>query len=443
MEQQRLKRLLGRGFSVATCVGLIVGLGILRTPGEIAEVVSNPWAYIGLWLAGGAFVFLTVLTVAELFAMTPKSGGVYTLVRHAYGPYPGFVIGWTDWMALCASNALKAVVLAEYAALLFPALSDMVTPLALLVSSVFATLQLGGVRLGANIQQTAAVGFGFIMMGLALALFYAFLSDGTATVAMEASTSVSTIAQYGPVVAAVIYTYDGWFAPTYFGGEMKSGARASADGAIRGILIVIAFYLILNLALVLAVPLQALVGHDLALAGAIEIVYGPGAGSFVVVAALFILLAHQNLLYMNTSRTLYALSVDGLGTGHATGVSGKGTPTGAVLFSWLATVLIISAGGFNLLLSLTAFLFVVNYVAVMIGVFRLRQLAPDEDRPYRAWGYPVVGVILTLGWAALAVFVAVTNVRSVGYAIALVAVSAPAYWWLKRRRSLGAEQPVA
>ena len=70
MAQQQLKRLLGKGFSIAVCVGLIIGLGILRTPGEIAATVSNPWVYMLLWVAGGVFVLLSVLTVAELFAVT-------------------------------------------------------------------------------------------------------------------------------------------------------------------------------------------------------------------------------------------------------------------------------------------------------------------------------------------------------------------------------------
>ena len=75
MGQQQLKRLLGKGFSIATVIGLIVGLGIMRTPGEIARTVSDPVVYMSLWIGGGLFVLLTVLTVAELFAMTPKSAG--------------------------------------------------------------------------------------------------------------------------------------------------------------------------------------------------------------------------------------------------------------------------------------------------------------------------------------------------------------------------------
>lgn len=440
MAQQQLKRLLGKGFSIAVCVGLIVGLGILRTPGEIASAISNPWIYMSLWVAGGTFVLLSVLTVAELFAITPKSGGIYQLVRHAYGPYPGFVIGWVDWMSSCGSTAIKSVVLIEYIALLRPEITPFVTPLALLINTMFAGLQLGGVKLGAAIQQSAAVGFGFIMLGITIALFYAFFSDGTAVASSvtAADAAHSKVARYGLVAAAVIYTYDGWFAPTSFSGEMKEGGRATALGSIRGVLIVIGIYLSLNLALVLAVPLESLAGHQLALSGAIDMVFGGNAEILIIFAALFILMSHHNTQYMIASRTIYALSVDGLGTDRATSVSDKGTPTGALLFTWLTMVALILVGGFAFLLSLTTFMFIVTYLATLIGVYRLRRKEPDIERPYRAWGYPVVGIFCIAVWTVMATFIGFMEPESVLFAIVLALVSAPVYWWLKRVHHLSA-----
>jgi len=434
MAQQQLKRLLGKGFSIAVCVGLIIGLGILRTPGEIAATISSPWVYMSLWVAGGAFVLLSVLTVAELFAITPKSGGIYQLVRHAYSPYPAFVIGWVDWMSSCGSTAIKSVVLVEYAALLYPELTPFVTPLALLINTLFAALQLGGVKLGAAIQQTAAVGFGLIMLGIAVALYYAWFANGTAVADPQTvvDAAQSKVARYGLVAAAVIYTYDGWFAPTSFSGETKEGGRATAMGSIRGVMIVIGVYLFLNLAVVLAVPLSALSGHNLALSGAIDMAFGGSAGMFVIFAALFILMSHHNTQYMIATRTIYALSVDGLGSDHATGVSDKGTPTGALLFTWLAMMLLIIVGGFAFLLSLTTFLFIVTYLATLAGVYRLRRKEPDIERPYRAWGYPVVGVVCIVVWTVMAAFIGFMEPASVIFAIGLSLVSVPVYWWLTR-----------
>ena len=208
------------------------------------------------------------------------------------------------------------------------------------VTSGFALLQLGGTRLSGNVQNGASIGIGLIVVSLAIALFYGFLANG-GTVDAPASISFSGtpgMAAIGLTVAAVVFTYDGWYAASYFSGEVKSGGRAVAIGSLQGAAIIMALYVLLNLALVLSVPLPALAGHKLALAGALDLVIGAGAGTIILLAAVFILLAHQNLQYMIASRILYSLSADGLGSRHATGVSDKGTPAAAVIFSWLLVV---------------------------------------------------------------------------------------------------------
>ena len=118
MAEENLTRALPSRFVLAVVVGGVIGLGILRGPGEIAEVVPGPSLYLALWLFGGLFVLLSTAVTAELLGMTPRSGGAYALIRHAYGPYPGFVIGWVDWMSFAADLALKAVVIMEFIAII-------------------------------------------------------------------------------------------------------------------------------------------------------------------------------------------------------------------------------------------------------------------------------------------------------------------------------------
>lgn len=433
---QQLKRALGRGFGIAACVGTIIGLGILRTPGEIASTVQEPWLYMGLWAAGGAFVLLTILVVAELISMTPRSGGPYALVANAYGPYPGFLLGWTDWLANCAAGALKAVVLMEYAALLMPQLRPFIVPGALIVNSTFALLQLGGVRIGGGIFQIAAAVFGLILLAVSAALLG---GEAVAPPAADGPTVLRTSigwAHYGIVVAAIVFTYDGWVSASYYSAEVDGGARSSAIGSVRGTLIVIGLYLLLNGVLVANIPLALLDGQELALAAAMDLMYGAGAGNFIVLAALFILVAHQNVQYMGASRVLYALSVDGLGSRRATGVSRRGTPTGAVLATWALTSGLILAGGFGFLLNMSALLFIVGYVAMVLGVFRLRRRYPDQPRPFRAWGFPLTGFVCAAGWIGIAAFVGLMDLRSAAYGLGLAAASVPIFLLLKARRGL-------
>ncbi len=431
--QHSPRRTLGSGFTLAVVVGGIIGLGILRTPGEVAALVPDPLMFVSLWLFGGLFILLSTVVVAELVSMTPRSGGTYALVRRAYGPFPGFVIGWVDWLTFVADIAFKAVVVTEFASLLIPAMGQWQTPLAILVSSAFAALQLRSITLGAKIQQIAAAVLALIVVGFTLALVFAESAVGSN--ATSVPHAANGLGAWSLVIASIIYTYDGWYYAAYFGGEIKGGGGAVARACIKGTVIVILLYVFLVTALAWKVPLTSLAGNELALAGALEIVISPLASTFVVVAAIIMLLAYQNLNYMGTPRILQALAVDGLAIRRAGEISKGGNPIFAVLLSWGLSIGLIMVGGFDFLLHLSVFFFLFLYVFLIAGVIILRLRQPDADRPFRAWGHPWSTYTCLIGWLLIALFQAVAEIHNAVYAAILVAISWPVYRILMRSGS--------
>jgi APA family basic amino acid/polyamine antiporter len=424
---------LSSGFTLAVIVGGIIGLGILRTPGEVAAVVSDPLMFVALWVLSGLFMLLSAVVVAELVGMTPRSGGTYALVRRAYGPFPGFVIGWVDWLSFVADIAFKAVVITEFVALLIPATGPWQTPLAIMVSSVFAALQLRGIALGAKIQQIAAAAMALIVVGFTLALVFAESAvSGNATSVPYAANGLSA---WSLMIAAVIYAYDGWYYAAYFSGEIKGGGGAVARSCIKGTVIVILLYVFLVAALAWKVPLTSLAGSELALADALEMAVSPLASTVVLVAAIMMSLAHQNLLYMSTPRILQALAVDGLAVRRAGEISKGGNPVFAVLLSWGLSVGLILIGGFDFLLHLAIFFYLPLYVVLIVGVIILRSRQPDTDRPYRAWGHPWSTYTCLFGWLLIALFQAVAEIDTAAYAAIMVAISWPVYRALVRSGS--------
>jgi APA family basic amino acid/polyamine antiporter len=424
---------LSSGFTLAVVIGGTIGLGILRTPGEIAAVVPDPLMFVSLWVLGGLFVLLSAAVVAELVGMTPRSGGTYPLVRRAYGPFPGFVIGWVDWLTFVADIALKAVVVTEFAALLIPAAGQWKTPLAIMVSSVFAALQLRSVALSAKIQQIAAAVIALIIVGFTLALVFA--ESAISSNATSVPHAAHGLGAWSLVIASIIYTYDGWYYAAYFSGEIKGGGGAVARACIKGTIIVILLYVFLVAALAWKVPLASLAGNELALAGALEMVVSPLASTVVLVAAIVMLLAHQNLLYMATPRILQALAVDGLAVRRAGEISKGGNPIFAVLLSWVLSVGLILIGGFHFLLHLSIFFFLFIYVVLIVGVIILRSRQPDADRPYRAWGHPWSTYTCLFGWILIALFQAGVEIDTAAYAAIFMAISWPVYRILVRSGS--------
>jgi APA family basic amino acid/polyamine antiporter len=431
--QYQPRRVLSSGFTLAVIIGGIIGLGILRTPGEVATVVPDPLMFVSFWVLGGLFILLSTGVVAELVGMTPRSGGTYALVRRAYGPFPGFVIGWVDWLTFIADIAFKAVVATEFAALLVPAVGQWKTPLAIMVSSVFAALQLRSIALSAKIQQIAAAALALIVFGFTLALVFAesAVSSGVALVPHTAN----GLGAWSLVVASIIYTYDGWYYAAYFSGEIKGGGGAVARACIKGTVVVIVLYVFLVVALAWKVPLTSLAGNELALAGALEMVVSPLASTVVLVAATVMLLAYQNLLYMATPRIIQALAVDGLAVRRAGEISKGGNPIFAVLLSWGFSVGLILIGGFHFLLHLSVFFYLFLYVLLITGVIILRSRQPDADRPYRAWGHPWSTYTCLFGWILIALFQVGVEINTAAYAAIFVAISWPVYRAVVRSRS--------
>ena len=432
--QHRPRRILGSGFTLAVVIGGTIGLGILRTPGEVATVVTNPWVFVSLWVLGGLTSLLCAVVYAELIAMTPRSGGTYALVRRAYGPFPGFVIGWVDWLSFVGDIALKAVVVVEFAAMLFPATRLWQTPLAIMVSSVFAALQLRGIALGAKIQQVAAAALALIVVGFTLALVFAESAVGDAT---SVPATVTGLGAWSLVFASIIYTYDGWDYPAYFGGEIKGGGGAVARTLIKGVVVLTLLYVFLAAALAFKVPLASLAGKELALASALEMAVSPLASTVVLVVAIVMLLAHQNLMYMSTPRILQAMAVDGLFVRRAGKISKGGNPIFAVVLSWGFSVGLILIGGFHFLLHLLVFFSLGITVVLIAGVLILRVRQPDADRPYRAWGHPWSTYASLIFWILLTLFQAVAEIHTAAYAVVFVAISWPVYRFLVRSRNTG------
>jgi APA family basic amino acid/polyamine antiporter len=436
-EPTQFKRVLSSSFAISVCVGGIIGLGILRTPGEIAAVVPDPFMYVLLWLLGGLFALLSISVIAELVAVSPRSGGVYVLIKRAYGPYAGFLIGWADWLSFGASIALKATVLVEYIALLIPSISGFHTSLTVLITSLFALMQLFGVRLGAGIQQVAATAMAIIVVGLSIALLFATSTPGSSEILLPSTPGLS---EFGLVAAGIIFTYDGWMGASYFGGEIKGGGGAVARACVKSVAIVLLLYVTLNAVLAFSVPLEQLADQELALATALDIAFAPGTGTVVIIAAILILLAHQNLNYLQAPRILFALSEDGFGTKRAARVGPKGNPIFAVVLSWALAVSLILMGGFEFLLNFNVLLFVFIYVALLLGVVRLRKRDPQTPRPYRAWGHPYSTWFCIVGWSLVTAFMMISAPESALSTMMMVAISWPVYFAMVRyRKSLNQE----
>jgi APA family basic amino acid/polyamine antiporter len=434
----RLLRVLGAGFGLAVTFGGVIGMGILRQPGQVATHLPHVGLFLAAWVAGGAYALLGTLSVAELAAMIPRSGGFYVFARRAFGPYPAFVVGWTDWLSVCGTTAGAAIYLGEYAAPLISATAGAQTAVALGAVLAFGVLQWQGIRLGGATQDLTS-----LLKGLAfLALVASFFALGPRHAVPREGMAWHWPALTAVVLAlqALIYTYDGWYNPIYFGEEVEEPGRTQPRAMIGGILSVTAIYLLLNAAVLYVLPIDRLAGQELAIGAAAEAVFGARAATVVSGLTIISMLSLVNANNLMAPRVLYALSRDGLFWKHGTAVNRGGTPTVALVLSTLAALAFIVTGTVDQVIAVLAFFMVTNYTLAFVALFVLRRREPDLARPYRVPLYPwLTGAVLALSLAYLAGAVWSDQENSV-YALLVLGASYPAYrllrWWFGGRAVL-------
>ncbi|HEX8069243.1 MAG TPA: APC family permease [Pyrinomonadaceae bacterium] len=433
-----LLRVLGVAFGLAVIVGGVIGMGILRTPGEVAARLPDARLFLGVWLLGGLYALAGTVSVAELGTMLPRSGGWYVFARRALGEYAGFVIGWSDWLSTCGTVAATALVVGEYAGALAPRLAGREVAVASCAAVVFALLQWRGVRWGARTQELTSLlktlGFGALIVAC-----FVFGGQNTdvappAPLPPDVPHGLALLPALVLALQGVIYTYDGWYNTIYFGEEVRDGARNIPRAMLGGVLLVIAVYLTLNAALVYAAPVGRFAGAPLAVGAVAAALFGATGATLVNVLAAVSLLAILNAYTMTAPRILFAMSRDGLGWRPATAVNRGGTPTVALLLSTLVVAaMIVFSGTFARMLAALAFFFVTNYAVAFLAVFVLRRREPDAPRPYRAWGYPWTTGAALVGSVAFLCGAVAGDTRNSLYALALLAVSYPAFALLRRR----------
>ena len=427
----RLLQILGVAFGLAVIIGNTIGVGILRTPGDVATHLPDTRWFLGAWLLGGVYALLGALSLAELGAMVPESGGQYVFVRRALGEYAGFAIGWSDWLSSCAAMALVTVSMGDYSAAIWPVLGGKAVAFAILVVLVLTVIQALGIRAGDVTQQITSLLKTIVLLALA-----GVCLAWTPPVAETVTTVAAHPIGFGAIVLAlqgVIYTYDGWNGMLYFGGEVKNPGRDIPRAMAGGVLAVIAIYLLLNVAFVHVLTPARMAGESLVAATAAREIFGEKGDTVVRGVLLISLLSAANAILLIASRLPFAMSRDGLLWRGFEKVSPGGTPRPSLIASALATGLLLVTGTFDQILALAAFFYVVQYTASFVSVFVLRWREPETPRPYHAIGYPWVTGVLVVGSLAFLVGNVLSDTRNSLVELGLLVASYPVYLVVRQR----------
>jgi APA family basic amino acid/polyamine antiporter len=446
-----LDRRMGPFDAAAIIVSNVIGGGILFTPPQVAALVPGALLFLSTWATGGLLAFAGAMAYAELAALRPRAGGEYVYLREAYGSAASFLSGWTSFVAgFSGAIATSAVVLTFYLGRFIPAAAN---------GTPFFTLPLlpGTLALSFSPQTIVAVaaiaGLAWIhrrgigpgrLVGNVLAAFktlalVVFVALGFAIGAGDARhlSGGSPVSGTGWLLALipVMFTYSGWNAATYVAEEIREPGRNVPRALALGTSAVIVLYLALNALYLFVFPIADLAqvkGNVLEVVG--DRLLGGSAGSIMGIVGLVSLLASISAMTLAGPRVYFAMARDGVFVPSAGRIHARyRTPSVAIVAQAVWSSLLVLSAKADALVNYTGFSIVLFSGVAVVALFVLRAREPQADRPFRAWGYPVLPALYVVVSAMILVNGLVKNPGPTGAGALVIAAGVPFYVWFRKR----------
>ena len=427
-----LLRVLGLVFGLAVVLGGVIGSGIMRAPGLVAQAFTTAPLILAAWTVGGLVTLLAAMPLVEAGASVPLAGGPYPIAERAFGRAAGFFTGWIGWLQYGASSAFIASVFGEYVHRLglLSQVSTHVLACALILT--VAAINWTGTRVSGASQSVASgiKGGAFIVLTIIL-----FLSAHAAPPAVAPHTAAA-ITGVGAAVMAVrlIYqTYAGWDGAIYFSEEVHRPDRNVMRATFLGIGLVTVVYVLVNAAVLHVLTPAQVAGSALAVGDAAKVSLGHVGDTVITALGLFSLAAIVNLQTMASTRITYRMARHGALPAWLGEVAPGGTPRNSLLVLVLMSGTFAATGGYESIVRIYAPWSIGVILIVCLAAIRLRYAEPDLPRPWRMPLFPWIAIAASLVQAALVALVMWDDPVS-GALSALAAVAPlPLYFLFARR----------
>ena len=433
----RLPRNLGLWSAAAVLVGTTIGSGIFKVPSVVAKDLGAAGPMILVWALGGLVTLTGALSIAEMAAAFPRSGGIFAYILESEGRFWAFLYGWSELTVIRAS-AIGGIstIFAQYFGHFVPLSIQGERYVAAVTIIVISALNYVGISYAAVLMNfTTVLKYG-ALIGLTL---FAFTAGTHATPAAPSAIAVTGSAILTALVP-VMYTYDGWSNLSFIGGEVRDPGRNLPRALILGTGAIVVIYLLVNLAYLYLLPVPAIAGAERVAAAAAERIPLFGSAGAAIIAGMVMVscFGSVNGSLMTGPRVFFAMSDRGLLFPVIARVSPRFRTPGVAI--WLAAALAVAYVLQNSFAQL-ADRFVLGtwpfYALAVAGVFILRRKRPDLPRPYRTFGYPVTPALFLIASIGMMVNGLVTNPRDNGVTFGIILAGVPVYWlwkwWGKER----------
>ena len=430
-------------------VGSMIGSGIFLVSADIAHQVASPGLLLVVWVVAGIMTVICALSYGELAAAMPHAGGQYVYLRESLGPLFGFLYGWTMLLVIqTATIAAVAIAFAKFTAVIVPwfSASDWIWKigtfgpwelwfgslgpynvglnhqnLLAILSIVFLTwVNTLGLRTGKIIQNIFTVaktgslamlvllGFWFSTQAAKSANFTDFWRNAGLSVMHpyppdNPSWLIGTLTLVGVAMVGSLFAMDAWNNVTFTAAEVKNPSRNLPLSLAFGTGLVIFLYTLANIAYLRVLPISGDPQGATVLARGIEyaadgrvatavmqVIFGPAGAILMALAIVVSTFGCNNGLILSGARIYYAMAKDRLFFQSVGNVNRNHAPGVALVIQCIWASILCLSGTYGQLLDFLIFAVVLFYILTLFGLFLLRWKRPEMNRPYRAFGYPVL-----------------------------------------------------
>jgi APA family basic amino acid/polyamine antiporter len=451
--------------------GSMIGSGIFIVSADITRNVGSAGWLVAVWLLTGFMTLTAALSYGELSAMFPKAGGQYVYLKESYNPLLGFLYGWSFFSVIQTGTiAAVGVAFSKFAGYFFPSLemtdANILFQLGVLkiypaqiVSIVIIVLltyiNTKGVQGGKLIQTTFTVtkllslfgliGFGFLLASKA-SIWNANWQDAWSmkNIAADANTTpVFGVAILGAIAASMvgsIFSSDAWNNVTFIAGEIKNPQRNIGLSLFLGTLIVTVIYLAANLMYLSVLPIHEIANApaDRVAVAASNVIFG-NIGTYVIAVMIMIsTFGCNNGLILAGARVYYTMAQDGLFFKKAGTLNKNAVPAWALWAQCVVAGLLCLSGKYGDLLDMVSFIVVIFYILTIIGIFILRKKRPEMERPYKAFGYPILPAIYILMGTCFCVLLIIYKPNFTWPGLIITLIGIPLYYIALRNQKSAA-----
>lgn len=445
--ERKPARFLGLFDVSALMVSFVLGMGIFRTPVNVAAAIDSPLIYFLSWIAGGVVAFCGALTYAEIGSRLPVTGGYYKVFSYAYHPSIAFGINCIILVSNAATLGAVALVGGEYiSSVIWPhaspsALKSYQTAIALISIILFYGVNLMGLKMSAYAQNILTV----VKVALVVALITPLFFDTGKPVdlmagSLHSQNFLAYLKAFGVGLVAVSFTYGGYQQTINFGEEIRNPQKTLPRAIFIGITLILVLYLLINYAYVKVIGYEDLGKAPNIAAIMASKVFGPAAEKILSVLLFLSVLAYVNVLLMSNPRVMAAMSDDKI----LPPTFNKRNPKTEVLsasisvFAAACVLIVFWAKTFDAILSFTIFLDCFGMVLSAAGIFILRRRArgTDDSGIFKVKWYPVLPLIFITAYSFVGISIFITETKISLIALAVLSAFLAIYFIFIGKRRL-------